>query len=217
MDWLTHVPLFNTLSLETREKIARAALLRHFQPGESILIEGEAGQGAYFILEGEVRVFRLSVEGREQVLATLKPGASFNTVGPLLDGQPHPASARAITETRLAALRSADYLDLLRTCPDFSFVILREFAGRLAHLTGLVENLALHSVRGRMAKFLLAQADGEALHRRWTQDEIAEHLGSVRDVIGRTLREFVDAGYIRREGHRIVLVDREGLEREAQY
>lgn len=214
-DSLPPIPRFQHLSADTLKKIEQVALLRRYEPGSSILNEGQSVDAVYFIITGEVRIFRLSMEGREQVLATLGSGTSFNTVAPLLDGEQFTASARAMTAASLVALRSADFVRLLRECPDFSFAMLREFASRLSHLTSLVENLSLHSVRGRMARFLLDQAEGSQLRRRWTQDEMAEHLGSVRDVIGRTLREFSEAGYIRREGGRILLVDRAGLEREA--
>jgi CRP/FNR family transcriptional regulator len=95
-------------------------------------------------------------------------------------------------------------------------VILRDFADRLAHLTDLVADLSLHSVRARLARFLLEQAAGGQITQRWTQDAIAAHLGTVRDMVGRSLRAFADAGLIRLARNRIVLLDREGLEKEAE-
>jgi CRP/FNR family transcriptional regulator len=71
-------------------------------------------------------------------------------------------------------------------------------------------------VRGRLARFLLEQAEAGAVTRRWTQEEIAAYLGTVRDMVGRTLRAFADAGLVRLERQRIVLLDREGLEAEAE-
>lgn len=93
--------------------------------------------------------------------------------------------------------------------------ILEDFAEKLDHLTDLVEDLALRTVRGRLARFLLEQADERGTTTRWTQDDIAARIGTVRDMVGRTLRSFVDAGLIRRDRQRIVLLDREGLEQEA--
>jgi len=80
-----------------------------------------------------------------------------------------------------------------------------------------VEDLSLHTVRGRLARFLLEQAETDETTRRWTQEEIAAHLGTVRDMVGRTLRAFADAGLVRMERQRIMLLDREGLEAEAQH
>jgi CRP/FNR family cyclic AMP-dependent transcriptional regulator len=78
-----------------------------------------------------------------------------------------------------------------------------------------VEDLALHTVRTRLARFLLARADGKQPPKRWTQEEVAAQIGTVRDVVGRALRTFVADGLIRRERGRIVVVDRESLELEA--
>ena len=88
-------------------------------------------------------------------------------------------------------------------------------AAEVRHLSDMVEGLALHTVRTRLARFLLTQAEGTRHPKRWTQEEIAAHIGTVRDVVGRTLRAFADDGLIRRERGRVVVVDREGLEREA--
>ncbi len=213
---LQNLPFFQHLAANTLARIETVARQRHFASGEHILLEGEIAAAVFFVLQGEVRVYRLAPDGREQVLANITPGKSFNTVPPLLADGRHTASARALTDVVLLAIGSEDYLALLSEHPDLSFALLKDFAARLAHLTNLVENLALHSVRGRMAQFLLDQADGLLLPRRWTQDEMAEHIGAARDVVGRTLRDFITAGYIRREGHRIILSDRTGLEQEAQ-
>jgi CRP/FNR family transcriptional regulator len=196
--------------------LADVAIRRTYAPDETIFLAGEPRQTVYFIAEGRVRVYRLSMEGRKQVLTLLNPGQAFNTVPPFLPDTTSPSSAEAATAATLYAVTQRDFLHLMRSCPDLAMVILQDFARRLAHLTDLVEDLSLHTVRGRLARFLLDQATGDAVVRRWTQDEVAERLGTVRDVIGRSLRAFADAGLIRVERGRIVLLDRAGLEEEAQ-
>jgi len=84
----------------------------------------------------------------------------------------------------------------------------------LDHLTNPVEDLSLRTVRTRLARFLLAQAEDPQPSHRWTQEEIAVHIGAVREMVGRTLRAFAASGLIRRQRGRVVVVDREGLERE---
>lgn len=186
-------------------------------PAETlIVVEGEPCEAAYFIIEGNVEVYRMSLQGRQQVLARLGPGQAFNTV-PLFqaDGCSH-ANVVARTDVTLYALLKEDFPRALRDCPDLALVILQDFAGRLAHLTDLVEDLALRSVRGRLARFLLQQADGAAVTHKWTQDEMAAYLGTVRDMIGRSLRALTDEGIIRIDRGRIVLLDSAALEAEAQ-
>lgn len=208
---------FRDLPPAALDCLAEAAIRRTYGPDETIVLAGEPCRAVYFILRGQVRVYRLSAEGQAQVLTILGPGQSFNTVPPFLPDPVSPSSAEALTAVTLDAIPTVDYLQLMRTCPDLAMVVLREFARRLDHLTGLVEDLALHSVTGRLARFLLQQAEGEAMARRWTQAEMAEQLGTVRDVVGRSLRGFEDRGVIRMERGRIVLLDREALEEEAQH
>ena len=83
-------------------------------------------------------------------------------------------------------------------------------------LTDLVENLSLRTVRGRLARFLLERAEEDKITQRWTQEAIAAHVGTVRDMVGRTLRAFADAGLLEMDRQRIVLLDREGLVAEAE-
>jgi len=209
------IPLLASLSRSTREQLAALLLRRDSGAGEVLFLEGEPCAGVYFISRGEARIFHLSADGREQVLARLGPGSVFNSVPPLLAEPRNQACARTPVPSILYLLPTRGYLDLLERCPDFSTAVLHDFAGRLAQLTGLVERLSLHSVRGRLAQFLLDQADGPT-GSRWTQDEIAEQLGTVRDVVGRTLRAFIEAGYIRKERQKIAIVNRQKLEEEAR-
>ena len=213
---LRTIHLFAKLSDNALNCVAEIAIQRQYTSEAMLILEGDVCDAAYFIVSGEVQVYRMSPQGRHQVLVRLGPGQAFNTV-PLFqsEGINH-ASVTALTDVTLYAVPKNDLLHAIRTCPELSMVILQDFANRLAHLTDLVEDLALRSVRGRLARFLLQQADGEHITRRWTQDDIAAHLGTVRDMVGRSLRAMVDAGWLKMERGRIVLLDREALEEESE-
>ncbi|MGQ9627289.1 MAG: Crp/Fnr family transcriptional regulator [Anaerolineae bacterium] len=213
---LRRVPLLADLSEDALARVANVAVRRVYAPGETIIVEGEPCQAAYLIAEGEVRVYRLSPGGREQVLARLGPGQTFNTVSPFQPRGVNHATVQALTSVTLYAISREDFRRLVGECSELALAILRDFASRLDHLTNLVEDLSLRTVRGRLARFLLEHAEAGQVTRRWTQEEIAAHLGTVRDMVGRTLRAFADAGLVRMERRRIVLLDRKGLEAEAQ-
>ncbi len=220
---LSQIPLLARLSDAALARVARLAVRREYQAGEIIIVEGAPGRSAYFVAQGRVRAYRLSPEGREQVLTLLGPGQTFNTVHPFQPGGVNHATVEALSPTVLYALTGDDLRRLVSQCPELALALLRDFADRLDHLTNLVEDLALRTVRGRLARFLLENAPPEfeekaqpaQVVRRWTQEEIAVQLGTVRDMIGRTLRTFADAGLIALDRQRIVLLDREGLEAEA--
>jgi CRP-like cAMP-binding protein len=221
---LRRISLFADQSDEAVAHIARVAIRRVFAAGETIIVEGDPCQAAYFVAEGHVRVYRLSLSGREQVLARLSSGQAFNTVPPFQHQGRNHATVEALTTAILYAILSSDLRSLVRDHPSVALAILKDFADRLDHLTNLVEDLSLRTVRGRLARFLLEHAppgpsgttDASGVTRRWTQDEMAAHLGTVRDMVGRTLRSFADAGLVRMDRQRIVLLDRDGLEAEAQ-
>ena len=238
---LRRITLFSRLSDEALARVAGVAHARTYAPGETVIFEGDPCQAAYFVAEGQVRVYRLSPGGREQVLARLGPGQTFNTVPPFQPGSINHATVEALTAVTLYVIVCEDFRRLVGQCAELALVILQDFADRLDHLTNLVEDLSLRTVRGRLARFLLERAspaqpsspagrradgppqsepgqDGDVVQvaRGWTQEEIATHLGTVRDMVGRTLRAFADAGLVRMERQRIVLLDRDGLEAESQ-
>ena len=214
---LRRIALFADLPSDTLARVARAAVRREYAPDEFIIFEGDPCRAAYFVAQGHVRVLRTSPEGREQVLSQLGPGKSFNTVPPFhRDGVNH-ATAQAVEPAVLYAIPRDELVTLVTTSPPVALALLEDFADRLDHLTDLVEDLSLRTVRGRLARFLLRQADEEAdaVAREWTQAEMAARLGTVREMIGRTLRSFADAGLIRFNRQTIQLLDRKGLEAEA--
>lgn len=213
---LGRISFFAGLSDETLSRVAGAAIRRTYAPDETIIFEGDPCQAAYFIVEGQVRVYRLSLAGREQVLARLGPGQTFNTVPPFQARSVNHATVQALDSTTLYAITSDDLRRLVGACPDLALALLRDFATRLNHLTNLVEDLSLRTVRGRLARFLLEHAEAGQTTQHWTQEEIATYLGTVRDMVGRGLRAFADAGLVRLERQRIVLLDREGLEAQVQ-
>ena len=172
---------------------------------------------AAFIISGSVQVYHLAKEGREQIMTNLLPGAHFNTVPAVDTNFKLRASARSLGKTKLLRISIEKYRLLLKTRADLAYHVLTDFAHRLDHLTVLVERLSLHSIRGRLASFLIDQANSSDELNLWTHEEIAAHLGTVRDVVGRTLRSFMDAGLIRREGSKFVLLDRAALEEETQF
>jgi len=212
---LSQLPLFAGLGDDTLQEIMPYLHGRTFSPGQTIVLEGDPCQAVYFVARGIVRTYRLSREGREQVLAYLGSGDLFNLV-PALDGQPSPTCVDGLTEGLLYTIPCERFRRIACQHHEVALAVMERLATEVRRLSDLVEDLALHTVRTRLARFLLAQAeDPQQSPFRWTQTEIAARIGTVREMVGRTLRAFASAGLIRREHGRIVVVDRAGLEQEA--
>jgi CRP/FNR family cyclic AMP-dependent transcriptional regulator len=212
---LRRISLFTDLPQETLVRLARVAIRRTYEADEIIILEGAPCRAAYFVAEGHVRASRISSEGREQVLARLGAGQGFNTVPPFQPCGANHATVRAVDGVTVYAVTNEDFLRLVSEDAKLALALLQDFADRLDHLTDLVEDLSLRTVRGRLARFLLEQAEAGEITATWTQAEIAARLGTVREMIGRTLRAFADADLIQIDRQRIVLLNREGLEAEA--
>ena len=188
-----------------------------YAKGKSVLWEGDACQAVYFVITGMVEVYRTAVDGREHTLRVMRAGDSFNLVSALMKEGKNLSNVRCLERTDLLVVDQRDLQTILARYPKFTVHVLQDLAVRLAGMTGLVGELALHTVRQRTAAFLMREAENVSIEkgRRWTQDDMARQIGTVRDVIGRTLRDFEENGFIQRDRGNISLIDREGLDRTA--
>lgn len=209
------IPLLASLPEHVRDAMARAMSVRPCAAGELLLVGGEPCEAAYFVLEGAARAFRDAPSGRQQTLTRIVAGQPFNLVPALRARGTNHASVQTMVPSRLLRISSNDLRELIKRFPDLGLALLGDLADKLDHLTNLVETIALRSVRGRLARFLLDHAESGQVPRRWTLDDIAAQLGTVRDMVGRSLRGLADAGLIDLNRERIVLLDRSGLELES--
>jgi CRP/FNR family cyclic AMP-dependent transcriptional regulator len=209
------IPYFAALSPDELATVAGCLVERRLESGQMGFLEGEAGAGLFLVVKGQAKIFRMSTEGREQVLSLLYPGDSCNEV-PVVDGGTNPATFAAIEPTTVW-IWTAETMDYLRReIPRLDGTIITSLAGRCRELVDKVYDLSFRSVTARLAGFLLEQAaqssDTNVDRRRWTQEEMAAHIGTVREMVGRALRNLERDGLIRFDRNRIEIADRDGLE-----
>ena len=203
---------FAKLSPDTLQALSQRAFLRSLPEGQTFVIEGTPAEFGYFLLSGQVRVLRMSEDGRLQVLGRFGRGAPLNIISLLAEDRLNRASIEALTPLETLVLSADDFDYLLSHCLDFSNRLLQIFAQRMSGITDLAASLSLYSVRARLAQFLVELADLPVAAGGWTQDEIAAQIGTVRDVVGRLLRDFEAQELITRDRHEITLLNRAGLE-----
>lgn len=218
---LRRVPYFAALPEHVLAALAQTARFRRYARGQVIFLEREPCAGFFIVAAGEVKIFKLSSQGREQILQHLGPGNTFNEVA-VLDGGPNPASAAAITDATLCCIRRDDIRQLALAHPELAWALIESLAQRARHLVAMVEDLSLRSVKARLARLLLAEAErashADTLDRSHmiSQAEMAARLGTVREMIGRALRDLADEGLIAFDRHRIVIADRDRLAEVAE-
>lgn len=201
----------------TVEAVAAIALRLHRPAGSVLFLAGEAAPGLFIVVAGRVKIVRESPAGREQVLTVIEAGNHFNLV-PIFDGGPSPATAICLSDVELLLVPAVAMRELTGRTPALAMALLADAGHFLRRLVSLVDDLALHTVQGRVARLLLAQAEaadrGEPVGPL-TQSEMAARLGTVREMVGRTLKTFEALGLISMGRGTISVVDREGLALQA--
>lgn len=209
---LRAVPYFAKLTDLELDTVLLEVIERKYRGGEIIFLEGAADAGLHLVVRGLCKIYRLSEDGREHILSLMKPDDSCNEV-PVVDSGPNPANMAAVEDTVVWVI-TADSLNKLRQqTPSLNDAIIENLAMRCRQLVKRVSNLSFLPVTGRLAAFLLEQSNekNQLSRKRWTQDEIAAHLGTVREVVGRAFKDLQQGGYISIDRHRVEIIDRAGL------
>lgn len=218
IEFLRKLPLFAGLNDSELQALAQRAGEHRFAPDQMLFWEGEPCAGIYLIAEGSVKIFKTSPSGREMMLA-LESAPSTVAELPLFDGGPYPASVRAVDAVLTYFINKAEFQQVCRQFPDVGLKMLAVVGRRLRLLVSVVESMTFGSVTQRLARLLLdfgKQAGRDEFALPLTHQELASRLGTVREVVSRNLARFRAEGLIRIQGHQVWLLDRTGLEREAE-
>jgi CRP/FNR family transcriptional regulator, cyclic AMP receptor protein len=220
-DVLRKLPLFARLSEEALRTVAERCFVRALPRDTLLFRKDEPCRGLHVVVEGTVRVYRASRDGREQVLHTQGPGQALAEV-PLFDEGPYPATARAMEESRVLFLPLAEFQWLYRNHPDVAGAVIRELGRRLRRMVRLVEKISLHDVPARVAMTLLeyaegtgSSADGIAFAIPRTQDQLAAELATTRESVARSLARLRRDGIISQSGTKIQIHSIARLEKVA--
>lgn len=209
-------PYFAHLSESQLSALSRQAVRQEFASGEIIFLEGEPSAGLWFLESGRVKAYKLSPDGQEYILRLFGPGDTFNDLA-ALDQAPNAASTMAVTAVSAWILAESVFAAALRDDHELALAIVRGLVGRVRELVGRTEDLALRPVTARLAHFLLAQVHDPTLaHPAVTRALIASHLATTPESISRSLRVLEEAGAIRFDRHRILIVKPDILRQQAQ-
>jgi len=211
-EFLESIPYFNGLDGIELDSIGQFFSEKRGERGEIIQLEGEPVRELYFVASGVIKAFKTSAEGKEQILSIIRPGEAFNDIA-VFDSGSSPVSAQAMTPVTLYGIGRSELHSLIQQHPRLSMNITRVLAERTRQLMSLVEDLSFRHVIGRVARVLLENAgNGTTPGTRLTQQEMAAMVGSVREVVARSLKALESEGAIKLERHRIRITDKKALE-----
>jgi CRP-like cAMP-binding protein len=208
------IAMFEGLPQDQQRDLDSIALEKKFKKGATIFSEGEPGHGFYVVLSGRVKIFKLSREGKEQILHIFGPGEPFGEV-PVFEGRNFPAHAVALEESLVCFFPRKAFTDLIQRTPTLALGMLAVLSRRLRKFTKLVDDLSLKEVSGRLAAHLLYLsdlADGtDRLKLDVPKNQLAAMLGTIPETLSRILSKMTAHGMIRSDGKRIEIIDRQGL------
>jgi CRP-like cAMP-binding protein len=210
--FLRRVAIFSGLDDSVLEGIGRLMMPREVKKHEIIWLEQEPARMIYFVAAGLLKLFKTSDNGKEQILRLARPGDCFGHAGALNGGR-HPESVQAVVPSALYGLNRRDLEALLDEHPQVARNAIKLLATEMHHYMSLVEDLSLRCVSGRLAKMLLTNNIKGACDTSLvlTRADMAAMTGTVREVIGKSLKTLEDKGVIRYDRHKIVIRDREAL------
>jgi CRP/FNR family cyclic AMP-dependent transcriptional regulator len=217
---LRQVSYFKDLSAADLEWLTGAVSLHRYRGREVLIREGEPCDGFYALLGGRARIYKTSRSGRQQVLAILQPGDTFNEV-PVFDGGPNPAGVETLEPSSIITIPREAALALIGRSPHAAQTLLASLAARLRGFALLVESLAFDDVNRRLARFIAQLArtggrhepEGIVVARSLTVQDIAAMIGTVREVVTRGLAQFEREGLLQVSRSELVVLDLAGLER----
>jgi CRP/FNR family transcriptional regulator, dissimilatory nitrate respiration regulator len=214
---LRNAPLLSRLTDEQLERVRKRAVQRRLDEGELLFAQGAAAERFYLVQSGQMRLFRLAPDGSEKVIEIVSPGQTFAEALMFLEAPRYPVSAAALAPTRLIAIDAADFAAMLRGSMDTCFVIMGALSQRLRALIGEIDELTLHSAKGRVARWLLARcpADRRALVLDVPKGVLASRLSIQPETFSRVAKQLVTDGVIEVQGAHVTVLDREALARVA--
>jgi CRP/FNR family cyclic AMP-dependent transcriptional regulator len=196
---------------------------KEYKKNHVIFHEGEPGRYLFMVRSGNVKVYKLSEDGKEKILRVFGPGDFFAEL-PLLDGGRYPATAETLSKTELLCLSREDFLKTLSDIPEMTKKIFEIVGDRLRHFTTAVTDLTLKDASNRLAGFLLEKAEENDRFTskevrfpiELTHQEIASLIGTARETVSRTLKQFQKEGVIEIKDRYVTVLDKERLAQAAR-
>lgn len=212
---LKAVPLFKGLSAEHYDELAMIVTDQVYDRGRTIFSEGDDGVGFYVVISGQIKIYKLSMEGKEQILHIFGPGEPFAEAA-VFAGSSYPAHAQAMERSRIFFFPRNSFAGLIKKNPSLAMNMLAELSRRLKKFSNMIEALSLKEVPGRLAAHLLylsgQQGDASEVQLTIAKNQLAWLLGTIPETLSRILARLSKRGLITSQGTTITILDRDGLE-----
>lgn len=216
---LSQIPLFEGLSDDQLQDLSSIAITKTFKRGAVIFSENDPGAGFYVVSDGKIKIFKISGEGKEQILHIFGPGEPFGEA-PVFEGRRFPAHAMALEDSQALYFPRVAFVDLVKRNPSLALSMLAVLSRRLRRFAALVEDLSLKEVPTRLAAHLIYLSDNspgeDELSLDISKNQLAGLLGTIPETLSRILTKMAKKGLIQIHGPKIKIIDKAGLDETAQ-
>lgn len=217
---ISAIPLFNGLPDDQLNAIREIAVEKQFNKGQTIFSEGDQTKGFFVVVEGRVKIYKVSSEGKEQILHIFETGQSFGEVT-VFTGQQLPANAQTLAKTRLLFFPRRAFIDLISANPSLALNLLAIMSKKLRQFAAQIENLSLKEIPARLASYLIYLSEEQdtenAVTLNVSKGQLASLLGTIPETLSRIFAKLSGQNLIRVEGPKITLLDRQGIENLAEH
>ncbi|RMF93201.1 MAG: Crp/Fnr family transcriptional regulator [Candidatus Schekmanbacteria bacterium] len=221
---LKKIPLFEDLDEDAMKKVISIARKKIFRKNEIIFEDGDEAESFYIILSGQVKIYKLSNDGKEQILHIIEKGESFGEAA-LFSGGNYPAYAEAIEDSMLISIPKDQFLSILKNTPELSLKMLASLSRYLIQFNRMIEELSLKEVSSRLAGFLLDEIkknksieakDNVVFEIGISKVQLARKLGTVNETLYRTFKKMKEKGIIDFKGKKVKIINAEKLKALAE-
>lgn len=209
------IHLFSSMTAVQHDEVAMIVVDQEVNRGRLIFSEGDPGEGFYIVVTGKIKIFKLSLDGKEQILHILGPGEPFAEVA-VFTGSAYPANAMALEKSRIFFIPRKEFVELISRQPSLAMTMLATLSLRLKQFTNMIEALSLKEVPGRLAAHILLaekqQNDGnDTVRLTISKTLLASLLGTIPETLSRIFARMNKQGLVGIEGSNVTIMDREGL------
>ena len=217
---ISAIPLFNGLPDDQLGAIRQIAVEKHYNKGQTIFTEGDETTGLFVVVDGRIKIYKVSSEGKEQILHIFETGQSFGEVT-VFTGQQLPANAQTLAKSRLLIFPRSAFVGLVKANPSLALNLLAIMSKKLRQFAVQIENLSLKEIPARLASYLIYLAEeqgcGDAVTLNVSKGQLASLLGTIPETLSRIFAKLSGQNLIRVEGPKITLLDLQGIEDLAEH
>ncbi len=215
IEHLKITPLFQGLTAEELDELAMILTDQEFKRGQTIFSEGDAGLGFYVVVSGLVKIYKLSLDGKEQILHIFEAGEPFAEAA-VFAGVSFPAHALALKNSRVFFFPRTSFIEVIKNHPTLAMNMMAALSMRLKKFAHMIEALSLKEVPGRLASHILylydQQDDSDEVDLKIAKNHVASLLGTIPETLSRILTKMQKQELIRSSGSTIIILDHDGLE-----